>query len=165
MGVFRILSTSSLSVLLTSCAAATATPATPAAPATQATTGTAQTAGSAGADACNRPVYLVVWIENLNRERSAAYGRALRESRIVSRNGGEYLAVSPPGLILEGNWPADRGFVVERYPCRARFDAMWFSAEYQNVIKPLREGSGNYTVALFDSWPPAPPRASAPSSE
>ena len=110
---------------------------------------------------CTEPVYLMVWIENIDRSKSAAYGQALRQSRIVSRHGGVYLAVSPPALLLEGDWPADRGFVVERYPCRALFDAMWFSNEYQEVLKPLRDGSGDYTVALFDQWPPAPSTATS----
>ncbi|MEO0412842.1 MAG: DUF1330 domain-containing protein [Pseudomonadota bacterium] len=104
---------------------------------------------------CERPVYLVVSIENLNRKKSAAYGKALRASKIVSRHGGEYLAVSPPTLLLEGEWPDDRGFVIERYPCKLALETMWNSDEYQNNIKPLRDGSGIYTVALFDKWPPS----------
>lgn len=104
---------------------------------------------------CTKPVYLMVHIEQLDRTKSAAYGKALRKSGIVSRYGGEYLMVSPPSLMLEGDWPADNGFMIERYPCRAMFEAMWFSDEYQNELKPLRDGSGVYTVALFDSWPPS----------
>ncbi|MGJ3230803.1 MAG: DUF1330 domain-containing protein [Oceanicaulis sp.] len=106
---------------------------------------------------CNDPVYLMVWIDNLDRSKSAAYGAALRETQIVRRNGGEYLMVSPPALVVEGDWPETRGFVIERYPCRAAFENMWFSAEYQTELIPLRAGSGEYTVALFEDWPPAAP--------
>lgn len=105
---------------------------------------------------CVKPVYLMVWIENLDRTRTAAYGAALRSSRIVARHGGEYLMVSPPGLLFEGEWPEDRGFVVERYPCRAMLETMWYSDEYQNELVPLRENSGDYTIAVFDQWPAAP---------
>jgi uncharacterized protein (DUF1330 family) len=109
--------------------------------------------GPAASAACNKPVILVVWIEHLDRTRSKAYGDGLRSSKIVPRNGGQYVAVSPPLQVLEGEWPADRGFVTERYPCRAAFDAMWFSNEYQKRLKPLREGSGAYTIALFEERP------------
>jgi len=99
---------------------------------------------------CNKPVMLVVWIEHLDRAKSGKYGEALRSSQIVRRHGGEYKAVSPPLRTLEGEWPADRGFVVERYPCLAAFETFWYSDEYQKRIKPLREGSGEYTIALFE---------------
>ena len=111
---------------------------------------------AAAPETCNVPVYLMVWIEHLDRSKSAAYGRALRATQIVRRNGGEYLMVSPPTLLVEGDWPEDRGFVVERYPCRAAFENMWFSDQYQHELIPLRDGSGEYTVALFEAWPPAP---------
>jgi uncharacterized protein (DUF1330 family) len=103
-------------------------------------------------EVCKDPVYLVVSIEHLDRTKSKAYGEALRSSGIVARNGGEYQAVGPPALVLEGEWPADRGFVVERYPCMAALQRMWYSDEYQKKLKPLRAGSGEYTVAVFNAF-------------
>jgi len=100
---------------------------------------------------------LVVWIDNLDRTKSKAYGDGLRATRIVARHGGRYLAVSPPGQLLEGKWPVERGFVLEEYPCEQAFREMWFSDEYQQKLKPLRAGSGDYTVALFKTYRPAPP--------
>jgi uncharacterized protein (DUF1330 family) len=113
--------------------------------------------------ACKSPVYLVVWIGHLDRTKSKGYGDALRSSGIVARNGGEYQAVSPPALVLEGEWPADRGFVVEKYPCMAALQRMWYSDEYQKKLKPLRAGSGEYTVAVFNEFRrPVPPPATKP---
>jgi uncharacterized protein (DUF1330 family) len=114
------------------------------------------TAASSAAALCSEPVLLVVWIDGLDRSKSGAYGQALRSSQIVKRNGGRYLAVSPPELMLEGDWPADRGFVIEEYPCIEAFRSMWYSEEYQKKIKPLREGSGTYTIGLFKRYKPAP---------
>ncbi len=99
---------------------------------------------------CDKPVLLVVWVEHLDRAKSGQYAEALRSSQIVRRHGGEYKAVSPALRTLEGDWPQDRAFVVERYPCLAAFEAFWYSDEYQKRIKPLREGSGEYTIALFE---------------
>lgn len=145
-----MLRTSLVALALTACA-----------PLTQVAAATPAQALATPPEACNKPVILVVWIEHLDRTRSRAYGEGLRSSQIVARNGGQYLAVSPPVLILEGEWPADRGFVTERYPCMAAFRAMWFSDEYQKRIKPLREGSGQYTIAVFDERPPSPQPAPA----
>lgn len=113
-------------------------------------------ATSPPAPACDAPVYLVVTIDHLDRTRTAAYGAALRSSGIVRRHGGEYKAVGPPDLMLEGEWPADRAFLIEEYPCMERLRAMWFSDEYQKRIKPLREGSGTYTIAVFRKYRPRP---------
>jgi uncharacterized protein (DUF1330 family) len=108
----------------------------------------------ATAATCTEPVYLVVWIDRLDRTKSKAYGDGLRSSGIVARNGGKYQMVSPPLMVLEGQWPAERGFVVESYPCLEALKAMWFSDEYQKKLKPLRAGSGEYTVAVFKSFKP-----------
>jgi uncharacterized protein (DUF1330 family) len=124
---------------------------------------TAQPAPATPATACSEPVYLVVWVEHLDRTKSRAYGDGLRSSGIVRRNGGKYQLVSPPLMMLEGEWPADRGFVVESYPCLDALKAMWFSDEYQKKLKPLRAGSGEYTVAVFKGYkPPAPSGTPSP---
>jgi uncharacterized protein (DUF1330 family) len=123
----------------------------------------ASAAPAAPAQTCKDPVYLVVWIEHLDRTKSKGYGEALRSSGIVARHGGEYQAVGPPALVLEGEWPADRGFVVERYPCMAELQRMWYSDEYQKRLKPLRAGSGEYTVAVFNAYKkPVPAPAKKP---
>lgn len=113
--------------------------------------------GAAASSTCDDPVLLVVWIDHLDRSKSKLYGEGLRSTKIVARHGGRYLAVSPPALLLEGEWPADRGFVVEEYPCEQAFREMWFSAEYQSKLKPLRANSGEYTVALFKGFRPLSP--------
>jgi uncharacterized protein (DUF1330 family) len=117
-----------------------------------------QVEGPAASASCNKPVILVVLIEHLDRSKSKAYGENLRSFQVVPRNGGQYIPVSPPLRVLEGQWPADRGFVSERYPCLAAFEAMWYSDQYQKKLVPLRDGSGHYTTALFRERPAPPQR-------
>ena len=100
---------------------------------------------------CDKPVMLVVSVDHLDRAKSKPYAEALRDSGIVKRNGGRYRVVGAPALLLEGTWPSDRGFVIEQYPCIEAFRAMWYSDDYQRRIKPLRAGSGDYTIALFNT--------------
>ncbi|MDX2145054.1 MAG: DUF1330 domain-containing protein [Rhodospirillaceae bacterium] len=107
-----------------------------------------------GQDACARPAYLVVWIDNLNRAKSAAYGKALQQTQIVRRHGGKYIVSGSPTELLEGDWPAERGFVIEKYPCMQAIRDFWYSDEYQKSIMPLRRGSGDYIVAAFEEYQP-----------
>ena len=136
---------------LVAAAAAQAALAAPAAP-------TPPLAPVAASATCNEPVLLVVWIDQLDRTHTKAYGEALRSSGIVRRHGGSYVAVGKPDLLLEGDWPADRNLVIEEYPCMAALKDFWFSDEYQKRIKPLRENSGHYTIGVFKRYSPAPPK-------
>jgi uncharacterized protein (DUF1330 family) len=106
----------------------------------------------AGLADCTRPAYLVVWIDNLDRSKSAAYGEALRRTQIVASYGGEYKATGTPALLLEGSWPPGRGLVIEKYPCLEAIKRFWYSEQYQKELMPLRAGSGDYTVAAFEEY-------------
>jgi len=99
---------------------------------------------------CDKPVYLVILVDQFDRAKSKAYGEAMRSSGIVRRNQGSYRISGAPAQVLEGQWPSDRAFVVEHYPCRAAFERMWNSPEYQEKIKPLRADTGIYTIVLFN---------------
>jgi len=112
---------------------------------------------------CDRPAYLLVTVDNLDRTKSKPYGEALFKSKIVRRHGGTYLAVGAPGKVLEGTWPAERSLVLEKYPCKEMIETFWYSDEYQKDIKPLREGSGTYNVAVYEEYRPAPPATQAPA--
>lgn len=104
---------------------------------------------AASPESCNEPVILIVWVDGFDRAKSKAYGDGLRSTKIVPRHGGRYIAVSPPVEVLEGAWPAERAVVVEQYPCQQAFREMWFSREYEDKLKPLRAGTGDYKIALF----------------
>lgn len=103
---------------------------------------------------CTRPAYLVVAIDDLDRSRSAPYGDALRRTQIVARHGGTYTLSGVPAKVLEGDWPAGRSLVVERFPCLEAIERFWYSDEYQKEVKPLREGSGRYLVVAYEEWQP-----------
>jgi uncharacterized protein (DUF1330 family) len=113
-------------------------------------------ASAPAAPACDKPVYLVISVDQFDRAKALPYAQAMRESGIVKRNGGSYRISGAPKQVLEGEWPAGRGFVVEHYPCHEAFERMWKSDEYQRKLKPLRAGTGNYTIALFDAVPGSP---------
>lgn len=95
-----------------------------------------------------RPCYLVVTATVTDRERMAAYTRALAESGLYAAHGGHYVLVGRPVADLE-NWDG-RAVVVARFPDRAAAEAFWNSEAYQQQVKPLRAGAGDFHVALFE---------------
>lgn len=111
-------------------------------------------------ESASQPVYLLVMVDDFDRAKFKPYQDALRSTGIITRNGGEYLAVGAPAQLLEGDWPKRRSFVLEKFPSMADFKNFWFSDEYQKKIKPLRDETGKYTIAVFETPKTPPPTVS-----
>lgn len=77
------------------------------------------------------------------------YVAALRAARLLERFEGEYLFNSRPLEILEGTPAADRVTLLSRFPSRAALEGFWYSADYQERIKPLRASAGRLDVGMW----------------
>ena len=97
-----------------------------------------------------RPVFMVVIGEISDPEKMKSYTAALAESLLYQQHEGYYAAIGKPVEMLEEDWPANHGIVIARFPSREHARRFWDSDTYQQEIKPLREGAGRFTVALFD---------------
>lgn len=75
---------------------------------------------------------------------------------LVKRSGGEYIVRGGPLETLEGSWPTDRRLVISRWPSLEALRAFWCSEEYQSIVKPLREGTGQYHVVVYPELPEEP---------
>ena len=102
-----------------------------------------------GREATSRPAYLLVTARVTDGARMAAYARALAESGLYARHGGHYLFVGKAAKPLE-DWPAGTSVVCAHFPSRAAAEAFWADARYQHEVKPLRDGAGDFHVAIFD---------------
>lgn len=100
-----------------------------------------------------RPTYLLVTARVSDRAKLAIYNKALADSGLYARHGGRYLYVGPPANALE-NWPDGQSSVLAVFPSREAAEAFWNSDTYQREIKPLRDGAGDFSVALFDGLAP-----------
>jgi len=109
--------------------------------------------GRSGVTGDNRPAYLLVTAKVSDRTKMAEYTRALAESGLYARHGGRYLFVGPAARPVE-DWPAGQSAVLAMFPSRAAAEAFWNSDAYQNDIKPLRDGAGEFHVAIFDGLAP-----------
>ncbi len=110
------------------------------------------------AEACDRPVYMVVEGRTRDRARMLAYGKALAESEIYQRLGGYYITLPQPVAVFEGEVPPDYVNLTVRFPCLANARAFWNSRVYQETILPLRQNppAGDYTVTVYAEMPLRP---------
>jgi len=90
--------------------------------------------------------YLVVEARLSNPQAFAEYARTV--PGLVSRFGGEYLALGGEQEALEGDWSGCR-VVLHRWPDMARARAFWQSPEYR-AAKALRDGTGEFRVLLVE---------------
>jgi len=74
---------------------------------------------------------------------------ATETAALVEAYGGQYLIRGGPEEILEGTWPESQRVIVSRWRSLSDLQSFWNSEEYQSSVKPLREGTGDYDVAVF----------------
>jgi uncharacterized protein (DUF1330 family) len=91
--------------------------------------------------------YLIVTATVTDPARMQAYNAKLRETGLYAAHGGRYVLIGRPVETLE-NWDG-RAVVVAEFPSREAAEAFWWSETYQQIVKPLREGAGDFHVALF----------------
>lgn len=118
----------------------------------------AQAAVAVPAEPCTQPVLMIVSGPTHDRARMLAYGKAIADSGLYQKLGGYYVNLAFPQAIFEGSAPAGYVNLIVRFPCMANARAFWFSREYQEKIKPLRQNpsAGDYIVTVY---PEAPLRA------
>jgi uncharacterized protein (DUF1330 family) len=100
-------------------------------------------------------VYMVVLGTVTDPAKMAVYAKALAESGLYERHDGHYLSVGKAVSDFE-NWPAGQSCVIATFPDQAAAESFWRSDIYQNEIKPLRDGAGDFQVGLFAATPNAP---------
>lgn len=96
-------------------------------------------------------VYLVVTASISDPAKMGTYQAALMASDLYARHGGRYVLRGRPVADLE-NWDG-RAVVVAEFPDRAAAEAFWWSSAYQQQIKPLRAGAGDFHVGIFEAEP------------
>lgn len=76
------------------------------------------------------------------------YGEALRASGVYDRFDGFYLAGGAPLEVFEGAFEREL-FLVAQFPCREAAQNWFHSTDYQTII-PLRDGAGDFRLAIWD---------------
>lgn len=73
-----------------------------------------------------------------------------KSAKLSAEHGAEYVVRGPAKSVMEGDYLTGRSVVVSKFESLEKAEAFYNSDAYQNEIKPLREGSGIYDVAIFE---------------
>lgn len=96
------------------------------------------------------PAYLVAiarvddWTESFQKYADQA-------ADLTAEHGASYVIRGAPETICEGDFLEGRVMVVSQWPSVEAAKAFWQSEEYQKNIKPLRDNTGIYDVAIFEA--------------
>lgn len=98
----------------------------------------------------DKAAYMLVTAKVKDGQKMGNYQKALMESGLYPKNEGFYLTKGRPIEIFEGEWPDNQAVVIAKFPSADHARNFWHSDEYQNQVKPLRDGAAEISVALFE---------------
>ncbi len=106
----------------------------------------------------NKPVIMLVAGEIKDWARIRAYGAAIRDSGLYDKLGGYYINVPRSIATFEGSPPPAQSMLMVRFPCFAHARTFWYSKEYQERLKALRQNpsAGAFTVTVYPEAAPPP---------
>ena len=97
-----------------------------------------------------KPAYMLVVATIEDSDKMVDYQRALTASGLYPDNHGGYLVKGRPLEIFEGEWPSNQAVVIAKFASAQNAHDFWHSEQYQEQIKPLRQGAGRFSVSLFE---------------
>ena len=81
---------------------------------------------------------------------------AAESARLMLAHGGEYIVRGPAAEILKGEALKGKVVIITEFSDMATLQGFINDEEYVNEIAPLREGTGIYDFACYESAPPMP---------
>ena len=96
------------------------------------------------------PAYIVAiarvdhWTENFQKYADQA-------ADLTAELGADYVIRGEPETVYEGELFKDRVMVISQWRSIEAAKAFWESDEYQKKIKPFRDDTGIYDVAIFEA--------------
>ncbi len=77
-----------------------------------------------------------------------------RSADLVHRHGGKYIVRGPKKFLIKGDLLDDQVVIIIEFPSMDQLNAFLNDPEYVNEVAPLREGTGEYHFAAYESPPP-----------
>ena len=101
------------------------------------------------------PAYLVAICEVTNpNENFKKY--AVSSAELMHQHGGKYIVRGPAVDVLKGDDLKGKVMVISEFPSMDELKAFINDEEYINEVAPLREGTGIYNFATYETAPPMP---------
>lgn len=82
---------------------------------------------------------------------------AARSAELVHQHGGRYIIRGPALEVVKGDKLAGKFVIVSEFESTEQLRSFVNDEEYVNEVAPLREGTGIYDYAIYES--PSPDRA------
>ena len=79
---------------------------------------------------------------------------AVASAELIHKHGGRYLMKGVSQDIASGEALEGRYTLVVEFPSMDNIKSFFFGDEYQQKVKPLREGTGTYDIAFYEGLPP-----------
>jgi len=101
------------------------------------------------------PAYILAICEVTNpNENFKKY--AAGSAELIDQHGGKYVVRGPAAEILKGDDLKGKVVILTEFPDMATLQGFVNDEKYVNEVAPLREGTGNYNFACYESAPPTP---------
>ena len=81
---------------------------------------------------------------------------AARSSELMHQHGGKYVLRGPATEVLKGDELKGKVVILSEFPDMDTLQGFINDETYVNDVAPLREGTGNYNFACYESPPPMP---------
>lgn len=75
---------------------------------------------------------------------------AAKSAELIKKHGGEYLIRGMPAENYDGDILDGKAVICARFPTMDDLQAFIKGDEYQNNIKHLRDGTGEYHIAFYE---------------
>ena len=98
------------------------------------------------------PTYLIAICEVTNpNDNFKKY--AVDSAKLMHEHGGEYVVRGPATEVLKGDALNGKAVILSVFPDMAALQGFVNDPKYINDVAPLREGTGNYEIAAYESLP------------
>ena len=81
---------------------------------------------------------------------------AVESAELMRQHGGEYTIRGREVEVLKGEELKGKIMVISEFPSMEALKGFINDKRYLNEVAPLREGTGNYNFAVYESAPPMP---------
>lgn len=81
---------------------------------------------------------------------------AVESAKLMEQHGGKYILRGPAAEILKGEELKGKVVILSEFPDMETLQGFVNDETYVNEVAPLREGTGNYNFACYESAPPMP---------
>jgi uncharacterized protein (DUF1330 family) len=74
-----------------------------------------------------------------------------RSAQILAKYGGKYIVRGRAAQVIKGGLFNGKVVIITEFPSLDDFNRFFNDKEYQDEVVPLREGTGNYEFAVYES--------------